>query len=150
MLEKMSLLITLWNLPITFESRHEIWNGFLEMKLSSHTQLFLFESFLKKVTLLCLHAVWNSICNTISAFYMSHMVCLTSYHWTCIKSLTSPSYILKIKILLKPNMVYIVWHNLYGVFYMVYCIRCKEYCIWSMTCSGHYICIEHVIRSEYY
>jgi len=130
MSKKMSLPITLWNLPITFESRHEIWNGFLEMKLSLNTQLFLVESFLKKITLLCLNAVWNSICNTISMFYMSHMVCLTSYHRTCVKSLTSPSYILKVKMLLKPNMGYIVWWNLYGEFCMVFGILYMMYGVW--------------------
>jgi len=117
MSKKMSFPITLWNLFITFDLRLEISKGFLEMKLSLISQPFLIESFLKKIILLCLNMVWNSNCNKISMFYMSHMDCFTSYHPTCRNSLTFLLYILKVSDFWSKTLCI-----LYGILYMVYCI----------------------------
>jgi hypothetical protein len=58
----------LWNLSITFRWSVKTSKLFLEMKLSLIPQFFLYQSFLKKDTLLCLNEIWNLFLNTFSAF----------------------------------------------------------------------------------
>jgi len=64
---------------------------------------------------------------------MFHMVSLTSYHPTCIKTLSSPLHTLKGKWLSKPHMVYFVWCILYRVFCMVYFIWYTLYNVFYMV-----------------
>jgi len=73
MLKKMSLPTYLWTLSITFDWRLQMSNEFFEMKANLILQLFLVQSFLKKVILLCQNEVWISTFNIIPAFSFNEL-----------------------------------------------------------------------------
>jgi len=59
------------HLFITFYSKIQIANGFLEVELSLIYHIFKVDHNLKKVDLQCLNKVWSSSINTITAFSFS-------------------------------------------------------------------------------